>query len=226
MGTININVKNKIARSMDEVIVCGNSDYVVNFHFDEEWNDAYVKTARFIYNNTSVDVVFEGKTVAVPVITNATMVAVGVFAGDLRTTTPALITCNKSILCEKGLPPDPTPDVYAQIIELLNQSGGSGKDGVSPTVEVVETENGHRVKITDVEGEHIFEVANGANGYTPKKGVDYFDGANGYTPQKGVDYFDGEDYVLTEADKTEIAEQAAALIDTALAAAIGSGAIV
>lgn len=33
----------------------------------------------------------------------------------------------------------------------------------------------------------------GADGYTPIKGVDYFDGAPGYTPQKGVDYFDGED---------------------------------
>ena len=40
----------------------------------------------------------------------------------------------------------------------------------------------------------------GINGYTPQKGVDYFDGekgdkgdpgADGYTPQKGVDYFDG-----------------------------------
>lgn len=38
----------------------------------------------------------------------------------------------------------------------------------------------------------------GADGYTPIKGVDYFDGqdgADGYTPVKGVDYFDGEDGV-------------------------------
>lgn len=39
--------------------------------------------------------------------------------------------------------------------------------------------------------------ASGNDGYTPQKGVDYFDGAPGmpgepgYTPQKGVDYFDG-----------------------------------
>lgn len=34
----------------------------------------------------------------------------------------------------------------------------------------------------------------GADGYTPIKGVDYFDGEkgdDGYTPVKGVDYFDG-----------------------------------
>ena len=33
----------------------------------------------------------------------------------------------------------------------------------------------------------------GKDGYTPIKGVDYFDGEDGYTPVKGVDYFDGKD---------------------------------
>jgi hypothetical protein len=31
----------------------------------------------------------------------------------------------------------------------------------------------------------------GDDGYTPIKGIDYFDGDDGYTPIKGVDYFDG-----------------------------------
>ena len=41
----------------------------------------------------------------------------------------------------------------------------------------------------------------GEPGYTPKKGVDYFDGKDGqdgkdgYTPQKNIDYFDGKDGV-------------------------------
>lgn len=57
---------------------------------------------------------------------------------------------------------------------------------------------------TPVKGADYFD------GYTPVKGVDYFDG---YTPVKGVDYFDGidgmdgKDYILTNADKTAIAEQ-------------------
>ena len=33
----------------------------------------------------------------------------------------------------------------------------------------------------------------GKDGYTPVKGVDYFDGEDGYTPVKGKDYFDGKD---------------------------------
>jgi hypothetical protein len=53
----------------------------------------------------------------------------------------------------------------------------------------------------------------GDPGYTPQKGKDYFDGEPGYTPQKGVDYFDGDDYVLTTADKEEIAEMASELVD-------------
>lgn len=60
----------------------------------------------------------------------------------------------------------------------------------------------------------VLKGAKGDPGYTPIKGVDYFDGEKGdpgYTPVKGVDYFDGpkgdpgDDYVLTSADKAEIA---------------------
>lgn len=47
----------------------------------------------------------------------------------------------------------------------------------------------------------------GKDGYTPVKGVDYFDGKDGKNGENG------EDYVLTEADKQEIAEQAAELVE-------------
>lgn len=57
----------------------------------------------------------------------------------------------------------------------------------------------------------------GKDGYTPIKGIDYFDGKDGkdgkdgYTPIKGIDYFDGYtpvksvDY-MTEEDINEIKE--------------------
>ena len=48
---------------------------------------------------------------------------------------------------------------------------------------------------TPVKGVDYFDGANGKDGYTPVKGVDYFDGVDGndgYTPVKGVDYFDGK----------------------------------
>lgn len=40
-------------------------------------------------------------------------------------------------------------------------------------------------------GEQGIQGIQGVPGYTPIKGVDYFDGKDGYTPIKGVDYFDG-----------------------------------
>jgi hypothetical protein len=52
---------------------------------------------------------------------------------------------------------------------------------------------------SDGTNETIIEGLKGEDGYTPVKGVDYFDGTNGqdgqdgYTPIKGVDYFDGQD---------------------------------
>lgn len=120
MKTILIPVVDKIAQSPDEEIVCGNSDYYIEFAFDSEWDGYDVKTARFVYSGKKTDVVFEGNTVQVPVMSNTTKVFVGVFSGDLRTSTPAAIKCYPSILCKGGMPDDPTPDVYAQIMEMFN----------------------------------------------------------------------------------------------------------
>lgn len=84
-----------------------------------------------------------------------------------------------------------------------------GADGVSPTLIVSNIENGHRITITDKDGEKEIDLKNGKDGYTPVKGVDYNDG---YTPVKGKDYNDGApghtpvkgtDY-WTEADIAEI----------------------
>lgn len=129
MPTIKIAVKNKIAASPVEQLVCGNSDYQIEFAFDEEWDSYPVKTARFIWNGQYADVVFEGNICPAPVISGASVCAIGAFAGDLHTTTPALVTCVKSILCGSGSPAAPAPDVYAQIMELLNKGGTVPADG-------------------------------------------------------------------------------------------------
>ena len=73
--------------------------------------------------------------------------------------------------------------------------GQPGKDGVSPVIEVNNIDGGYGLNIKDASGTKGFFVMNGLPGepgYTPQKGVDYFDGEDGYTPQKGVDYFDGQ----------------------------------
>ena len=108
MKTLHIDVLNKIARYRirDGIIVCGNSDYQIEFSFDSMWDEYTEKTARFIWNNQYFDVTFSGNTCNVPVITDADVVTVGVYTGDIRTTTGATINCQRSILCG-GEAPNP-----------------------------------------------------------------------------------------------------------------------
>lgn len=110
------------------VIICGNSDYTITFDFDDEWTEGGARTARFVYVKGGKvqheDVVFLADTVGVPVLSDVAFVHVGVFAGDLCTTTPARINCRKSILCGSGEVHEPTPDVYAQIMAFFDQVAG------------------------------------------------------------------------------------------------------
>ena len=127
---IQIAVRDKIAtKTCDTVYVCGNSDYVIDFQFDAEWDEHRVKTARFITEDLTVhDVVFEGTVCNVPVISNSHKIRVGVFAGNLRTTTPAYVPARKSILCGGGMPADPPDDVYAQIMGKVNEAVQTADD--------------------------------------------------------------------------------------------------
>lgn len=123
---INITVTDNVAvndRPKEAVYVCGNSDYVVRFSFDAEWDAFDTKTARFKYNGTYQDIVFTGNECAVPVIEDTYKIEVGVFAGNLHATTPAVLISQKSILCGSGSPAAPNADAYAQIMEKLNSMG-------------------------------------------------------------------------------------------------------
>lgn len=120
--TINVSVRNKIAVApKDALYICGNSDFIIAFDFDDEWNEYNSKTARFVLEDgTYHDVVFQGKECSMPIISNTYNIKIGVFAGNLRTTTPAIISAKKSILCGNGSPAAPSEDVYAQIMDILN----------------------------------------------------------------------------------------------------------
>jgi len=147
--TINVVIRDKIAAASDQVIyVCGNSDFIINFDFDEEWNEFTAKTARFIHNGGFTDVVFEGNQCAVPIISNTHNIKIGVYAGDLRTTTPAYISAKKSILCGGGFPASPVDDVYNQIMDMINgmlariealENGGRGGSNDDFTTSILGT---------------------------------------------------------------------------------------
>lgn len=87
--------------------------------------------------------------------------------------------------------------------KMIDDSGGVSDEEVKTAVEEA---------LTQAKESGDFKGDKGDPGYTPQKGVDYFDGAKGDP---------GDDYILTEADKTEIAEEAAALVDAALLNLIG-----
>lgn len=124
---IKINIKNKIAELAEPArIVCGNSDYTAVFAFDAEWAAYQTKTARFMHGGTYTDVVFTGERCPIPVLSNTTGVYIGVYAGNLCTTTPAYVGCEKSILCDGGTPAAPTEDVYTQILALLAEINKGG----------------------------------------------------------------------------------------------------
>ena len=123
MNYINITVRGKIARAEEHArVVCGNSDYTVRFDFDEEWAEYALKTARFVTEDGSyTDVQFEGSDCTVPILRNTRTLLVGVFAGNLRTTTAALIHAVPCITDPDGTPADPTPDVYNQLMERFDK---------------------------------------------------------------------------------------------------------
>ena len=120
MPQLIIKIKNKIAKPLNNCVICDNSDYTVKFIFDEEWEKEPLRIARFIWNKQYVDVQFTGDTCEVPVVSKTNNLAIGVYAGDLRTTTPAILTCYTSILSEDVIEHSITPSEYEEIMKMLN----------------------------------------------------------------------------------------------------------
>lgn len=130
---MNFHIKNKII-TLDENtlppdgVVGDNTDYTANFFFDDGWLGVE-KTARFIGKNGHKDVILENDSCKIPrEALKSGLLLVGVYAGDLQTTTPARVPIRASILDKDGLPADPTPDVYAQLLKRLDalyESSGS-----------------------------------------------------------------------------------------------------
>ena len=135
MPNINITVREKIAHTItDTCIVCGNSDYVAVFDFDAEWDAYEVKTARFIWGGTYTDVAFTGNECPVPVIPDAVSVLVGVYAGDLHTTTAAAVGVRRSIL---GGNPVPAKGELLGSNEIVSAISTSNKEQIQALMQIV-----------------------------------------------------------------------------------------
>lgn len=123
MPTINVTVRNRIATAQRwQCIICGNSDYIVDFDLDDEWNDMPNKVAVFVTNTRGnirhERVLFDGSTCGIPVLRGVNMVDIGIEAGDIRTTTPAHVKCEACITDIAGMPQEPENNVYGQILAM------------------------------------------------------------------------------------------------------------
>lgn len=119
-----INVTNRVATHLKKggSVVCGNKDYVIEFIFDSEWDGYEKKTARFIWNNKHKDVKFTGNICPMPDVHRTDVVKVGVYAGDLCTTTPASIPCLRSILCGSNAPHEGNEEYYASEAQIAAEA--------------------------------------------------------------------------------------------------------
>ena len=135
MPDINITVAHKVAVSDTQSIVCDNSDYTVHWTLDEDWSAYDTKTMRTIYmDGTFTDKVFSGAEVELPVCTVPGVVQIGLFAGDIRTSRVAILRALPSVRSAAGAPADPTPDVYDQIMEIINGLGSVDPDDIAKAV--------------------------------------------------------------------------------------------
>lgn len=140
LTTIHIAVCDRVPTiTAGEDVISHNSDYVAEFEFDEEWQDK-VKTVYFVCEDGSYQaVVMSGNSCDVPMMAGEhRRIFVGVQAGSaekpsvLKTTRPCCLKVKDSIADYLGQPiPDPTPDVYEQIIAMLESI-------TSPTWEMVQ----------------------------------------------------------------------------------------
>lgn len=118
---------------------------------------------------------------------------------------------------------DFTPE---QLAMLKGEKGDQGESIKGDKGDPFRYEDFTPAQLAALKGEKGDAGRDGQDGYTPRKGIDYFDGQNGrdgqngadgYTPVKGIDYFDGQDgkdgkdgkngsdYVITQADYEQIA---------------------
>lgn len=169
LTTIHITVRSRVPTITEgEEVISHNSDYVIEFDFDEEWTDNY-KTVYFVCEDGSHQpVVINGNACPVPVLNGEhRRIFVGVQAGSiekpsvLKTTCPCCLKVRDSIADLLGQPiPNPTPDVYQQIMALLEdiKKGEVSPEDIQKAVDNYLTENPISVDIATTEKAGIVAV--------------------------------------------------------------------
>ena len=118
---MNFDIKNRVITGDDTLIVGDNADYVANFTFDEEWTGLTI-TARFISCNGiyKEKIIKESKCDIPCEVLKCGYCRVGVYSAK-KTTTEHRFFVTKSIKNDNCQECEPTPDVYAQLTQHLDE---------------------------------------------------------------------------------------------------------
>ena len=95
-----------------------------------------LRTMRIVYDSYShTDIAFSGDTVALPTIIDRTSIGIGLYSGDIHTSTCAMFDCERSVMGKNSnAVAPPSSDVYNEIVEMINDGrlkGDKGADGTN-----------------------------------------------------------------------------------------------
>lgn len=139
--TINVAVRGKHAECTERAsIVRGNSNYIVHFDLDEEWKEHTYRTAVFSYRREGQDYVqktlFTGNECEIPTMYwDTSVLSIGLTAGDVITSTPAMICLEDSITDMNPVNDEPPEDVYNQIMEHIKDGRLRGQSAYEVAVD-------------------------------------------------------------------------------------------
>ena len=201
MPEIVVTVKNKMAVGDGSVIVCNNSDYVVRFVLDSEWDALALRTMRIVYDSYShTDIAFSGDTVALPTIIDRTSIGIGLYSGDIHTSTCAMFDCERSVMGKNShAVAPPSSDVYNEIVGMINDGRLKGDKG-SPGADGAPGERGAKGD----KGDKGDPGAPGKDGSDATVTAQNIEAALGYVPVTPSALAAKQD-VLTDADRQSIA---------------------
>jgi hypothetical protein len=151
METIEVICRKRQLRQLTTAVksvIKWNTGYVISFSFDDEWGNA--KTLRVVNDKGEIidDILFNGNMVELPKIYDTKYIGIGVYEGDLKSTTELILACKKSILdYDSEFIEPPSENVYNKIIEGLNSKADKdhnhdeyvSKTDIDGVFDVVET---------------------------------------------------------------------------------------
>lgn len=147
--------KQRLFLSGNQDVVADSQNYLeAQFRFSRDW-DGIAKTAvfRWAHGEQAYHMLLQDDRCFVPCeVIRAPGFKVAVFGGDLITTDAVTVEVKASGMEEGVAPPDPTPDIYAQLVNLVEEKSTQAAAAAEEAENwAKEAENTATVKVYDGE---------------------------------------------------------------------------